>query len=494
MRISSMRGWVVRLLFVYLSAIILVLGIDSMHLRPDENLVYDFTRNDLAYLVTYLAEQDSHPLLWFSSFWFWRQLVGESEFAGRLLAVFTSLLTLALVYQIGRRWFGGARFGLFAVGLLGVNSYFFIYSLEIRPYAFILLLVTTSMWWFQRWLRQAQWRAAVFYAITLGLMLYVHYFLFVVMMVQGIYFLFQRPTRRLWQQAGGVVLVALLIWLPWLPFAINQVLHVRQAEVAGGNERGLLGAGSTTMPTSVEAVMRLVNLAFNGQVALYAVILLIGVVYLWRQSNYRLALVWALGVPAISLLVNVVVAVFLPRYVVYLVIGLALALGAGLAKLPKRVRWPVFGLVILLSLLSQRTQLPADRIPYRDLFQQVSLTARPDDVILFDSGGLNDGFVRAQVRRYLDPGLWQRRVNNVDDALEHRRLWYVTNGEWFDDGTRERFARIEQTHPLQQVIGRCDRSWCYLLQLMEGAPNDEPVKFGDAPCRSGGADVSLDIS
>ncbi len=216
----AVRPWLLGLALIYLSMLVLVVGMAAMHIHADEQLVFDWTRKDLGYVVTYLAQQDVHPPLWFSSFWLWRQFVGDSEFAGRLLSVFFSLITLSLVYQVGRRWLGAPRYGLFAVALLGVNSYFFIYALEIRPYALIMLIGTASMWSFQRWLTRQTWRSALFYALTLGVMLYVHYFMFVLMIVQALIFVLRRPGLRLIRQGLGIAALAVLIWLPWLPVCL----------------------------------------------------------------------------------------------------------------------------------------------------------------------------------------------------------------------------------------------------------------------------------
>lgn len=464
---------------LFLCAVVLVVGIDSMHLRADESLVYDFTRSDLRYLVTYLAEQDSHPPLWFSSYWLWRQLVGESEFAARAQAAFYSLIAVAIVYRIGRDWFGAPRYGLYAAALLGVNAYFFVYALEIRPYGLIMMLVAASMWTYQRWLVRQSARWAFYYAVTVGLMLYIHYFLFVLMLVQAVYFVLRIPSRRLIRQGLGVAALVLLIWLPWLPFAAWQVMHVRQAEIAGGNERGIIGAGSTTEPTSVEAMMRLARTATNGQVILYGGILVVGAFLLWRKEGYRLALVWGVGVPAAAMVVNLAVAVYTPRYVVYLVVGLAAAAGAALAALPKRIRLPALAVVIGLTFWSLPQYIPV-RIPLRDLYRQISAAAGPDDVLFFDTGGLEDPFVFKQAQRYLAPDVWARHTRDMEQAQAARRVWYITDEEWRTEITRARFAQIEQTHPLRQIIGRCDRQWCYLLQLLEAPPNAEAAIFGDA--------------
>lgn len=476
---TSTRAWVSAVIIIFLCAVILITGIDAMHMHADESLTFDFTRSEWRYLVTYLAEQDSHPPLWFSSYWLWRQLVGDSEFMARVQSAFYSLLALAIVYRIGRDWFGAPRYGLYAAALLGVNAFFFVYALEIRPYGLIMLLVSASMWTYQRWLTRQSSRWAFYYAVTVGLMLYIHYFLFVLMLVQAAYFVLRLPSRRLIIQGLGVAALIFLIWLPWLPFAAWQVMHVRSAEMAGGNERGVIGAGTTTETTSIEAALRLARWATNGQVILYAAILIVGAIYLWRQESYRLALVWGIGVPAAAMLVNLLVAVYTPRYVVYLIVGLAIAAGASLAVLPRRIRLPVLTAVIALTFWSLPQYIPV-RVPLRDLFRQVAAAAQPEDAFFFDRGGITDPFVRNQARRYLGLDLWDRRIGQLEQALPNRRIWFVSGEEWRTDKVRTDFARIEQSHPLQQVIGRCDRDWCYLLQLLEAPPNADGTLFGDS--------------
>lgn len=475
---KSTRALFSAVIVIFLCAVILIVGIDAMHLRADESLVYDYTRNDLRYLVTYLAEQDSHPPLWFSSYWLWRQLAGASEFAARVQSAFFSLITVAIVYRIGRDWFGAPRYGLYAAALLGVNAYFFVYALEIRPYGLIMLLVSASMWTYQRWLTRQSFRWAFYYAVTVGLMLYIHYFLFVLMLVQAVYFGLRLPSRRLIKQGLGAAALVFLIWLPWLPFAAWQVLHVRAAEVAGGNERGAIGAGSTTEATSIETVLRLARTATNGQVIVYAAVLIVGVIFLWRKETYRLALVWGIGVPAAAMLINLFVAVYTPRYVVYIVVGLAIAAGAALAALPRQVRLPALTGVMMLTFWSLPQYIP-NYVPLRDLYRQVSALAGPNDVLFFNDGDLTDPFVRKQAERYIAPDLWERRVRRLERALPNRRIWFISGDEWRSDEIRADFAQIEQTHPLQQIIGKCDREWCYLLQLLEAPPNAQATLFGD---------------
>jgi len=229
------RYWIVGLLAVFLIAVFQIHSIQTTYMTSDEYLVYRFTRDSLAESVAYLANQDVHPPLWFSFFWFWQRLAGDSDFVGRMQAILFSMMTLSVVYRLGRRWFGPPRYGLFAVVMLGVSALFFRYSLEIRPYALGMFLTSLSMFTFQRWLTRRTWRAAAFYALTVAAMLYVHYFLFMFILVQVIYFLLRCPTQQLLRQAVGVMLLAFALWSPWFPSFLNQFEHIRAVELASGD-------------------------------------------------------------------------------------------------------------------------------------------------------------------------------------------------------------------------------------------------------------------
>jgi len=391
------------------------------------------------------------------------------------------MLTLAAVYRLGRVWSGAPQSGWFAVAALGVSAYFSLYALEIRPYALVLLVATASMGAFWRWQRRRTSRSAVIYGVSVAVMLYAHYFLAFLVAVQVVYML---AVRRGWQlsallrqglaAAAGVV----VLWAPWLPAFLNQLATVRAVEMVSGAARGLAGIGNTTEPTTLEAIGRLLALASNGQTLLVAWVLLWGVIALRHSRSYWLALLWGLGVPAAALLANLVVAVYTPRYISYLTVGLGLALGMALAAFPARWRWGALAAFVALSLWGLPSQLPRDRIPHRLLLQQLSQAAGADDVVFFDGPDVRENLLRWQLDHYLTKPGRRQWVTDVARIGEARRVWHVTDA-WFDSGVQDHFRRIEAARPLQQVIGQCDRDWCFLIQLLEGPPQRLPTWFGD---------------
>jgi hypothetical protein len=487
---SPPRTWVAALLLIAVLVGWRIVAIQHTYMRDDEEIAFRTTQYDLGYTLWYQAQQDIQAPLWFAVFWAWQQVAGSSEFAARILSILLMMLTLALVYQIARRWFGSARFRLLAILILGINSYFFIYTLEIRPYPLVMLTSALSMLGFERWLSKGTPRAAAAYGLTLALALYVHYFLAFLVAAQLLYLIFfARLTRTRVVQFAGAAALGFALWLPWLPNFFSQLAVLRRLAEEADAVYGLgIGTTSTAEPTDLTTISRLVQIATNGLPVLYAAVLLLGLADWARLKRmYTLAALWALGVPAIALVLNLVMAVYAQRYVSYLSIGLALACAAALAALrPRWLRWSALTAFVGLNLWAIGGQLPV-RIPFRDLFTTMSIDAQAGDVVYFTRAGEIDNLVLWQVRNYLSPDFEVILDHDLTRAEAERRVWFVT-GDWFNDEVRADFGRLEQTHPVQTVLGQCDRAWCYLAQLMEAPPDAEPTQFGGVlPFR--GADI-----
>lgn len=450
-----------------------VFGLNWLHLRPDEHLVYLHTDNSLTYTVWYQARQDVQAPLWHVFFWMWRRLVGDTEFAGRYQGVLWSMLTVSLVYVLGRSWFGAPRFGWFMMASAGVSAYFFTYAFEIRPYPVVLLSATLSMWLYWRWLQAPSMGLALSYGLSLALMAYVHYFLAFLVVMQVIYLLFQQPRRAQWWQFVAAAGLALLIWLPWSQTFVYQVNTLRQID--GGN----LGIASTTTATSWGVIERLIRRATNGLLLLWGGVLLAGVWFV-RRREYGLLLLWGLGVPILSLMVNNFANVYDQRYIVYMALGLTLAAGAALAALPRMwLRWLALVVFLLLNLWFLPANLP-DRTPYRTIFNTMNELSEPGDVVYFAEDEYRGGFTNWNMNLYLDKALRENIVRSVHEAQGARRVWFVSSN-LNAAHVQQDFEAIERTHPLERVTGKCWGQWCFVAQLLEGAPSREPVAVFEAP-------------
>jgi mannosyltransferase len=451
-----------------------------LHMHPDEELSYRSTQGDIAFTLNYqMTLQDNQAPLWFVTFSAWRWAVGDAEYTSRVLGVLTVMLALAVSYRVGRRLFRPAWAAIVAPLLLIGNGFFFQYALDIRPYPMVMLCAALSTWAFTRWLDRPTPRRAVMYGLGVALMLYVHYLLIFLVAVQALYgLLAQKSRRELVAQGALAAAVALAVWLPWLPTFIHQVVGLRNVESQSGTARGVAGIGVSTLPTNPTTILDLINTATNGLPLLYAAVLLLGVALLRRERRYGLALVWALGAPLAYLGANLVAAVYAPRFVSHLTLGLALALAAALGKLPRRVGALGVAALVGANLFTFSGTLPV-RVPYRDIYHQLSALGQPGDVFYMVKAGENDGFVHWQQSHYLAPDLQGGVTADPQAAQAARRVWFLTYDP-FNPVVRAAFEALEPTHPVQQVIGQCpERGWCYLAQLMEAPPLAAPVRFGE---------------
>lgn len=476
-RSAPSRSVMVSAFVLCLASSFLIFTSGLLHMHSDEDLSYRATHGTLSDTIAFQQNlQDNQAPLWFVTFWGWRQLVGDAEWSSRVLGMLLTLPALAVAYRLARGWFGEFAAAA-AVLIAATNAFFATYALDIRPYPLVALAVALSLWAFERWLRCPTPRRAAFYGLSLALMLYTHYLLVFVIAAQAIYLIAARKlNRRTLIQGLGAGVLALIVWLPWLPTFVDQFVHLRSLETATGTARGIGGIGVSTKPTTPETIIDLLYQMSSGMMWLYGGALIAGVLTRWRRRDFWLALTWALLVPAVYLLVNLVSGVYAQRYVAHAVIGVGLALGAGLAALPKPVRWTGLAVMIVANAI-MLPQLIGGRVPYRDVLGTVPVQA--GDVVFLDHANEGDrSYMGYQLAHYLPPGAGVIWDGDVERAQNARRIWYVT-GDWFNEAVQATFAHLEPTHPVQQVVGKCDRQYCLLAQLMEAPPLTEPVAFGE---------------
>jgi hypothetical protein len=463
-----------------LAYFIMVLGIDAMQMHADEELSYRNMAYDFPTSMLRLATRNNQAPLWWIQIWAWQRTAGLSEFAGRINSILWSMLTLSVLYQLGRSVFGERRFGWFAIAILSVNAYFFIYAHEIRMYALGMLGAVLSTRFFYAWLQKRTWRLAILYGLSAALLLYIHYYFVFVVLAQVIYFLFFHLLNwHLLKQAIGAALVALLAWLPWIAILYGQLRFIAFSENVGLN--------IPTLPTNTETILGLAQLSSNGLLWLYLPLLLLGFVLLWRKAGYRIALFWLIVSPALVLLINRWATIYNIRYTSFFIPAIGLAVGAAIAALhsgekskrswqSSRLAWIVLLLTASLSLYTLPSHIPS-YTPYRHLFQELSPEVREGDV-LFTNHTADDTYLEDQLNRYLPPELLANRVTTVEEAQAARRVWYLTDS-LYDDGVQAAFHELEATHRLWGVFGQCKSEWCYVAQLMVAPPMREAVFFGE---------------
>ena len=184
-------------------------------------------------MITETAE-DIHPPLYYALLHLWQSVLGGSPVAARLLSASVGVLTVLLIFQVGKRW-GGVRLGFLAGLLVAVNPFQVYYSQEVRMYALVALLGLLSAHLMLLWLESQSLsgqasksrRLILAYLVVTLVALYTHYYAVFIPLAETLFvLLFYRRHRlvRLWLAYQGLLAV---LYLPWIIFtALNLTSYV----------------------------------------------------------------------------------------------------------------------------------------------------------------------------------------------------------------------------------------------------------------------------
>jgi 4-amino-4-deoxy-L-arabinose transferase-like glycosyltransferase len=121
--------------------------------------------------------------------------LGLNEISLRLPSAIFSLLTVYLVFSIGKTLFN-AEIGAFGALLCAINSTQIVYAQNARPYALCLFLCSASILAFLKWLPEETPLHVIGYVLSTTLLFYTHYIFFPLIFVQNLYFFFLLRSRQ----------------------------------------------------------------------------------------------------------------------------------------------------------------------------------------------------------------------------------------------------------------------------------------------------------
>ncbi len=181
--------------------------------------------------VTKYPVADFHPPGYFAILWVWGRLFGFSEISVRLPSVFFGVLTIFFTYKIGQELFS-KKTGLLSALFLSIAPLSIYYSQEARMYSFAAFAVCASSYFFIRLLKKEKF-GFFWYAIFSSLVLYSDYvgwFIFLAHLIWVVLY-----HKKDFKRFFGVIFVAGLSWLPFLPVFLEQLGNGQKTakEIAG---------------------------------------------------------------------------------------------------------------------------------------------------------------------------------------------------------------------------------------------------------------------
>lgn len=215
-------------------------GLDTESIWLDEATSILLGKAELPTLVR-MAAEDIHPPLYYILLHIWLRLGGDSAFAVRALSATVGLLSIAIIFCLGRALLSQTA-GLISALLLAISPLHIWYSQETRMYALVTLLSLAASYWFWRALTEDRPRLWLAYALCMAAALYTHYHALFIWLFHGIFALLWwissrlsekggrftrraslgRHTRWIWCWLAAQVGVATL-FAPWVPVLLGQV-------------------------------------------------------------------------------------------------------------------------------------------------------------------------------------------------------------------------------------------------------------------------------
>ncbi|MGC8864389.1 MAG: glycosyltransferase family 39 protein [Bacteroidales bacterium] len=179
--------------------------------------------NSVGEVIQYGIRPDGHPAFTQLFLYFWTMVFGLSPFWVRLPFVLAGIVSIWLVWKVGKEWFHEPA-GLFSALFLAVLPYPILYSHLARPYSFgLLFTILTALFW-GRYFLQKQNRPGILagFALSAALGMYTHYFSF---MMSGLFILagFLFITRQNWKPYLISLGAIFLMYLPYTGIFLHQL-------------------------------------------------------------------------------------------------------------------------------------------------------------------------------------------------------------------------------------------------------------------------------
>jgi len=179
-------------------------------------------------IVTKFSPGDFHPPFYYLLLRAWGMVFGSSEIALRMPSVIFGLLTIYIVFLIGKELFN-KKVGMIASVLLATSGLHIYYSQEARMYSLVTLLISYLVYLFLK----KKWLLFSMVLLFVGLTDYVALLVIPVFWIVG---------RKDWRKLAISHLPLIIFFIIWSPIFIQQLTS--GLGVRGSNWWGILGKSS----------------------------------------------------------------------------------------------------------------------------------------------------------------------------------------------------------------------------------------------------------
>lgn len=466
----SIWRWSV-LLIVFLAFAWRIIGLDRQSLWRDEIDAIFFSLQDLPQLLSMFTAPGQNGALYFLALRPWFALVGTSEFALRFPSLIASVLSIPLIWQVGRQLMPRSKKlynpPLLATLLLAANPYQLWYAQEGKMYALVTLLTLLAAWFWLRGIQRGGWQPWLSLLVTTSLAIHAHLLMVLLIPLFLVWFLLAWPQSKMhWVGftlfLGGLSLPYIpLIWWQWPMLTASEIrtalsftpLTTVLASVLMYQSHSILP------PTHFAWLVPFFVLGLNG--------LLIGVrtpslqpnrpwirLPIWRR--HLLISAWFM-IPLLSIYgLSLRQPVFMPRYVIWIAPALMMLMALGMNVLWQNSNRKLRPLLVLLLIYlvgywgyigwkEKTLDLKAD---LRGAVRYVSQRRHPDELLILQIPHLELAY--QYYARDQGP-------NPFQESEAHLGWW--RGGPWTNDGLSDDRARRIVDEEMREKTAGASEIW-----------------------------------
>ena len=212
--------WVLLGIIILLSVCLRFYDLGGESYWFDEVIMLDVAKQDLWTIL-----QGSRPQIYVILAHFWLEVFGTSEVATRSLSALAGVISIPLMYAVGKQIFDN-KVGLISAFLMAVSQFQIYYSQDFRYYSFFVLITLSSFLLFIQFLKTRKISYLVCYMIASILLIYTHTFGIFILVAQNLYFLIKWKSYRDLKFNWGlcqifIVLAVIPRILPYLDMVIE---------------------------------------------------------------------------------------------------------------------------------------------------------------------------------------------------------------------------------------------------------------------------------
>lgn len=337
--------------------------------------------------ILHLIGQDVHVPLYHMLLHAWQFFLGNDVAIARILSLIFFLLSIPAIYMLGHYAYN-RRIGVFTAILFAVSPFMNWYGNEIRMYSMFVFIGILNQYFFLKIFKSDESGAWIGFAITAFFGMYTHYFFFLMLFTDAVFYFFNRrlfaegSMKRFLKIAGGLA----ILFLPW----IGYVLYL------GGISNS---SPNLAPPNTVSIFNTFSQFVFGFQtdhlntilVSLWPLTVLLG--FLALRNNRKVTpetFYFILGflLPnAVAFVVSFVISpVYLTRYLIFTLPMMYLLLAWLFSTYPKPIgsiaRIILVGAMAITLVIEASSAATPAKENYREAVEYIEAHADPGDVIV----------------------------------------------------------------------------------------------------------------